>query len=45
MLGLAPSDFMVSRGGAQMRVTGVAAEEQPLDVLLVLDTSGGCKHG
>ena len=39
VVGLTASDFVVIEGTREYRVTGIAAQEQPLDVLLVLDMS------
>ena len=39
VIGLSAADFAVTGGGRELRVTSLAAEEQPLDILLVLDMS------
>lgn len=42
--GLTARDFSVSRGGRDLRVTGVAPQDHPLDILLVLDVSGSMQR-
>jgi VWFA-related protein len=41
--GLAKTDFQVFDEGRQQAITGFAAEEQPLDVILLFDVSGSMR--